>query len=116
MKKSQHTSAIAMFMVIVALFFTATQSHAASSIHNNKPSFQENKRLVYERSVNPYIGITPDESTKGSSYQVIDENGKTVYSGKINAAKTFYLSTNKLGNGYFTFYINGFMVQQFVVN
>jgi len=104
-------------ILLMAMFMISDGAIAASGIGSiGKPLFTENKSLIYDRATNPYIGITPDESTKGSTFQVTNENGKTVYSGKIVSSKTFYISTGKLGTGYFYFYINGFMVQQFFVS
>lgn len=113
--KKRLTSLSATMILSVALLLLSFNSDAASAIRTSGAVAMIGKSLTYERSSNPYIGITPDLNTKGSTYAIVDENGKTVFTGQINAARTFYIPTAKLGAGYFAFYINNFMVQQFIV-
>jgi hypothetical protein len=114
MKK--HLTSLSVTVILsVALSLISFNTDAASAIRTSGAAAMIGKSLTYERVSNPYIGITPDLNAKGSTYAIVDERGKTIFTGRINTDRTFYIPTAKLGAGYFTFYINNFMVQQFIV-
>lgn len=110
MKNLRNTFALLIFAVLLATGITAG---AASPI---KPAaFTAVSTLVYERSLNPSIGITADYSAIGSTYTITDARGKTIMTGTIRSGKTFYIPTGKLGNGVYRFQIGGQVLQQFMI-
>jgi len=110
------SKSVSAFLVLCTLLIvTSVPSFAAMKRSGNAGLFN-GSRLVYERNLNPRIGITPDKQAKGSRYTVVNENGRTVMSGTILSPETFYLSTGKLGPGLFSFYIDGFLVQEFAIS
>lgn len=110
MKKTRNIFA---FLALATLLLTGAVAQAASPI---KPAgYGAANTLVYERSLNASIGITANYSAVGNTYAITDVNGKTVMTGTIRSGKTFYIPTNKLGNGVYRFQVGGQVVQQFVI-
>jgi hypothetical protein len=75
----------------LTLLLSATAAQAKSNI------------LEYQQEVNENIGISI-ENAIGTKYQIIDSNGKVVYTGVV-----------KLGKGNFKFKIGNNVVQEFAV-
>ncbi len=71
-------------------------------------------RPVYDRSVNPSIGIKVENAT-GTGYSITDQKGNVVLGGTIAGNKTFYIATGKLGKGTYRFLIAGNVFQEFVI-
>lgn len=79
-------------------------------------SARSTNTLTYNRFSNPQIGVTAvNKHTIGRSYTICDEKGKVVMKGTIRSAETFYISTQKLSNGTYTFKIDGESVQEFTI-
>ncbi len=104
---------IATFLAVAALSSASKSVKAASLIKPEQNAVVST--LVYERSLNPAIGITADHTPAGSVYTITDANGRTIMTGTIKAGRTFYIPTNKLGNGIYRFQIGGQILQQFVI-
>ena len=110
MKNIRNTFA---FLFLAAFMGTGTAAIASSAI---KPAgYAAANTLVYERSLNPSIGVTADYMAVGNTYTITDANGKTIVTGTIRSGKTFYIPTSKLGNGIYRFQIGGQVLQQFVI-
>ncbi|PSK94326.1 hypothetical protein [Taibaiella chishuiensis] len=71
-------------------------------------------RPVYDRSVNPSIGIKV-ENAAGAGYSITDQKGNVVFNGRIAGNKTFYIPTGKLSNGTYRFLVAGNVFQEFVI-
>lgn len=69
---------------------------------------------VYERSLNPSIGITA-ANANGVAYTITDSDGKVVMTGNIRSARTFYIATARLATGVYSFRIGGQLMQQFII-
>jgi uridine phosphorylase len=73
--------------------------------------------LAYSRTANAQIGITAgNQVTVGSIYKITDASGKVVFQGRIKSRNTFYIPTNKLANGSYTFSVDGYQLQDFSLN
>lgn len=96
--------------VIVLLTATSFNANANTSVQQ-----QNEKVLVYRRNLNPAIGVTPDLSAVGYSYTVYNSDGSPVVNGIIKTGNTFFISTQKLPNGTYRFYIGNELLQTFVV-
>lgn len=64
-------------------------------------------KLVYDRTVNPIIGITVDNIHNNTTYVIKDKNGNVVKKGNTNAGKTISLQTSSFRSGAYVFEING---------
>ncbi len=93
--------------VIAASFVIAI---TASSFKANA----QDTKLVYDKSVNPSIGITI-ENAIGAIYEVKDKKGNTIMTGKVKSDKTFYITTSKLNAGAYKFYVSNTAIQDFVI-
>ncbi len=71
-------------------------------------------RPVYDRSVNPSIGIKVENAT-GTGYSITDQKGNIVFNGRIAGNKTFYIPTGKLNSGTYRFLVGGNVFQEFVI-
>lgn len=110
MKNIQKITAL---LAITLLWIAVTPAGAASRI---KPEqYPVVSTLVYERSLNPAIGITADYAAVGSTYTITDGAGRKIMTGTIRSGRTFYIPTSKLGNGVYRFQIGGQVLQQFVI-
>lgn len=99
MKNIIRTTAIAVsFILTIALSFRANAQNTQ----------------VYDRAHNKTIGISSGNAT-GCNYEIRDRKGNIVMTGKIKSARTFYISTAKLGAGNFRFTINGSLLQEFAI-
>lgn len=104
-----------LFLLLGIGLLTATgKLHAASSIRLTGSSLPGGNIMVYERTLNPSIGITAGNAN-GAIYTITDENGKVVMTGSIRSSKTFYIATGKFGSGLYCFRIGGQVMQQFIV-
>lgn len=71
-------------------------------------------RPVYDRSVNPSIGIKVENVT-GAGYTITDQKGNIILGGTITGNKTFYIPTGKLAKGVYRFVIGNIVWQEFVI-
>lgn len=92
--------------VIAASFVLAV---AASSFKANA----QDTKLVYDKSVNPSIGITI-ENAAGRTYEIKDKKGNIVYKGVVKGNKTIFISTLKL-KGAYQFQLGNQVVQEFII-
>ena len=93
--------------VIAASFVIAI---AASSFKANA----QDDKLVYDKSVNPTIGITI-ENANGATYLIKDRKGNTVYKGTVKGDKTIFISTLKLSKGEYRFQLGNHVLQSFEI-
>ena len=93
--------------ILAAAFFTAAAGTTQAQ--------NQDGTLVYNRRLNRSIGITPIANAIGASYNVVDANGNSVLSGRINGGGTFYLPTSKLKTGAYHFMIGGSNAQSFII-
>jgi hypothetical protein len=101
--------------VLALVFVCSLQPANAASAMNASRSFKNiEQALVYERAVNPYIGITV-ENAAGQGYVIADKNGKIILKGKISSDKTFFVATSKLAYGSYQFLVGGALMQQFII-
>ena len=92
-------------IIAAALLFSVTAASARGTSYS------------YSRSYNTQIGITAgNEVAVGGTYKILDSNGRVVLQGRIKSRNTFYIPTGKLGNGTYTFSVDGFNLQQFSIN
>ena len=98
----------------LALFFSAGTAGAASALHTVRPLGSMEEAIVYQRTFNPYIGITVEHAT-GVPYAIADKNGKIILKGKINSDKAFFVSTARLARGSYQFRVGGILMQQFII-
>jgi hypothetical protein len=72
--------------------------------------------VEYSRAANSKIGITAgNQVAVGGLYKITDRAGNIVLQGRIQSADTFYIPVSKLGNGTYTFSIDGFALQAFAI-
>jgi hypothetical protein len=101
------------FLTMMAVAVAGTKVSAASNI--KIASLNPGNALVYERVLNPYITITTDRNTVGSTYSVRDQNGKIIRTGIVKSAKTLSIAINRLTTGVYSVHIGGNLLQQFIV-
>ncbi|WP_118975112.1 hypothetical protein [Taibaiella koreensis] len=112
MKNFRNTFFFAFLLLTAFVMTNCSKAHAASSV---KPATATAPILVYERSLNPTIGVTADQGVVGSSYSIIDGNGRTVLTGTIRSGKMFRIPTGRLGNGQYRLQIGNHILQEFVI-
>lgn len=101
--------------VLALVLICSIQPANATSAMNASRNFKNiEQALVYERAVNPYIGITV-ENAAGQGYVIADKNGKIILKGKISSDKTFFVATTKLAYGSYQFLVGGALMQQFII-
>lgn len=91
-------------ITVIAIAFIASAFRTEAQVN----------KWVYEKASNPSIGITV-ENAVGADYIIKDAAGNTVLQGKVKSKKTFYISTSKLANGAYRFYIGNMVVQEFAI-
>lgn len=77
-----------------------------SAIFSSTVASAQNK-LVYDRSVNPIIGITVDNIQNNTIYVVKDQNGNVVKKGTVKQGGKIAIATNNLKSGQYSFEIMG---------
>ncbi len=77
-------------------------------------NFGNKNRLIYDRTVNPIIGITVDNIHNNTGYVIKDKNGNVIKKGSVSAGKTISLQTSQFKSGTYVFEING-ESQEFVI-
>lgn len=77
-----------------------------SAIFSSTVASAQNK-LVYDRSVNPIIGITVDNIQNNTIYVVKDQNGNVVKKGTVKQGGKISIATNNLKSGQYSFEIMG---------
>ncbi|RQO30745.1 hypothetical protein DBR32_08435 [Taibaiella sp. KBW10] len=97
--KNQFIKTIAIFTLVLSVGFSA----AAKS------------RLVYDRTANTHIGITPNTAAIGKVYKISDKKGRVILQGTIDSDKTIYIPTRKLSSGSYLFMIGSDVLQNFEV-
>lgn len=102
---------IAFFLVLVA---GAGTVDAASALNTVRPLGNMEEAIVYQRTLNPYIGITVEHAT-GAAYTIADKNGKIILKGKINSDKAFFVATARLPKGSYQFRVAGALMQHFII-
>jgi hypothetical protein len=71
---------------------------------------------AYSRQSNKSIGVAAaNKVAVGRSYSICNEKGKVIMKGVIKSMETFYIDTEKLANGTYTFKIDGEAVQKFTI-
>lgn len=109
------TNVIRIAVTLALLFICSLQpAKAASAITAARIAGSNEQTLVYQRSVNPYIGITVANAA-GRGYTIADKNGKIILKGKISSDKTFFVATAKLAYGSYQFLVGGTLMQQFII-
>jgi len=113
MKRTYFNSSFLTLMLIAALpCLGSSKAQAASAI---KTGTAAGKVLIYEKSLNPFIGITATGSTAGLSYTIADDRGRTMLTGTVRPGKTFYIPTGKLPPGKYSFRLGDETLQQFII-
>lgn len=71
---------------------------------------------AYSRQANAAIGVAAaNKVAVGRSYTICNAKGKVIMKGVIKSMDTFYIATDKLANGNYTFKIDGETVQEFTI-
>ncbi len=112
--QSSFSRNIAFTLAFLALILSTGAAHAASAINTVRPLGNMEEAIVYQRTLNPYIGITVEHAT-GAPYAIADKNGKIILKGKINSDKAFFVATARLAKGSYQFRVAGVLMQQFII-
>lgn len=112
MENFRNTIFFALLLLTAFVMTNCSKANAASSV---RPAATTAPLLVYDRVLNPTIGIAADPGAIGSSYSIVDGRGRVVLTGTIRSGKTFRIPTGKLGNGAYRFRIGDHVMQEFVI-
>lgn len=74
----------------------------------------QNNTLVYDKDLNPSIGITVANAA-GAAFTIRDKKGNVILQGTVKNDKTFFIPTGKLGKGTYQFFIGGLAIQEFII-
>jgi hypothetical protein len=93
-------------VIVATLLLAVTASSFTAQAKSNK--------LVYDRSVNSSIGIRV-ENASGATFVIRNHKGAVVHQGRIKNNNKFYIPTNGLGRGSYSFVIGDTVLQEFVI-
>lgn len=87
-----------------------TLTIAASAFNTNA----KNNTLVYDKALNPAIGITVEHAT-GAEYTISDKKGNIVLQGRIKSNKMFFIPISGLNSGAYQFSLGNVVLQEFAI-
>lgn len=93
--------ALAVALLLSGALTLPVAAQAASAIKSREVR-AAGRLMVYERSLNPVIGITAGHA-EGNAYVITDDHSRIVLSGTLRPGRTFYLSTARLAPGRYCF-------------